>query len=71
VPSFSSVELYSLVHRIEAEKTRPSRKRSACDMLSEPTDMSSPASTQSDLPNDLGVSFYALMTNSPPNLGSF
>lgn len=40
-------------------------------MLSEPTDMSSPASTQSDLPNDLGVSFYALMTNSPPNLGSF
>ncbi|CAE6462635.1 unnamed protein product [Rhizoctonia solani] len=39
----------------KAEKTRPSRKRSACDMLSEPTDMSSPASSQSDLPNDLGT----------------
>ncbi|CUA72479.1 hypothetical protein RSOLAG22IIIB_01149 [Rhizoctonia solani] len=39
----------------KTEKTRPSRKRSACDMLSEPTDMSSPASTQSDLPNDLGA----------------
>ncbi|ELU44472.1 hypothetical protein AG1IA_01501 [Rhizoctonia solani AG-1 IA] len=40
--------------RKENEKTRPSRKRNACDMLSETIDMSSPASTQSDLPNDLG-----------------
>lgn len=40
-------------------------------MLSESTDMSSPASTQSDLPNDLGASFYALITNSPPNLRLF
>ncbi|KAF8682464.1 hypothetical protein RHS04_02610 [Rhizoctonia solani] len=39
----------------ENEKTRPSRKRNACDMLSETIDMSSPASTQSDLPNDLGT----------------
>ncbi|KAJ1310143.1 hypothetical protein OPQ81_006888 [Rhizoctonia solani] len=39
----------------KAEKTRAGRKRSASDMLSESTDMSSPASTQSDLPNDLGT----------------
>ncbi|KAF8610074.1 hypothetical protein BDV93DRAFT_517261, partial [Ceratobasidium sp. AG-I] len=38
----------------KAEKPRPSRKRSACDMLSDSADLSSPASSQSDLPNDLG-----------------
>ncbi|KAG9100396.1 hypothetical protein FRC06_004172 [Ceratobasidium sp. 370] len=36
----------------KSEKARPSRKRGATEMLNDSNDVSSPASSQSDLPND-------------------
>ncbi|QRW00075.1 hypothetical protein RhiJN_28093 [Ceratobasidium sp. AG-Ba] len=36
----------------KSDKPRPSRKRSATEMLAEPNDVSSPASSQNELPND-------------------